>query len=189
MHGYRQVLGVKEGAKEDKESWSAFLRHLKSRGLSGVNLFVSDKCIGLIESIVDFYPDAKWQRCVVHFYRNVFTAVPRSRVKEVAAMLKAIHAQEDQDAADEKIASVVKKLKKMKLGNASKIVEEGAKETLSYYDFPSQLEVTTHKQPAGKAHAGNQTQNARGWSLSGRPICINAGGCKTATCLGHQMGQ
>lgn len=138
MHGYRQVLGVKEGAKEDKESWSAFLRHLKSRGLSGVNLFVSDKCIGLIESIVDFYPDAKWQRCVVHFYRNVFTAVPRSRVKEVAAMLKAIHAQEDQDAADEKIASVVKKLKKMKLGNASKIVEEGAKETLSYYDFPSQ---------------------------------------------------
>lgn len=138
MHGYRQVLGVKEGAKEDKESWSAFLRHLKSRGLSGVDLFISDKCIGLIESIVDFYPNAKWQRCVVHFYRNVFTAVPRSRVKEVAAMLKAIHAQEDQDAAEEKIASVVKKLKKMKLGNASKIVEEGAKETLSYYDFPSQ---------------------------------------------------
>lgn len=138
MHGYRQVLGVKEGAKEDKGSWSAFLRHLKSRGLSGVDLFISDKCIGLIESIVDFYPNAKWQRCVVHFYRNVFTAVPRSRVKEVAAMLKAIHAQEDQDAAEEKIASVVKKLKKMKLGNASKIVEEGAKETLSYYDFPSQ---------------------------------------------------
>ena len=136
--GYRHVLGVREGAKEDKESWTGFLRHLKKRGLKGVRLFVSDKCLGLVESLADFYPTAKWQRCVVHFYRNVFTAVPKGRVKEVAAMLKAIHAQEDRQAAEEKITSVVKKLKCMKLTNAAKIVEEGAKETLSYYDFPSQ---------------------------------------------------
>ena len=136
--GYRHVLGVQEGAKEDKESWTGFLRHLKKRGLKGVRLFVSDKCLGLVESLADFYPTAKWQRCVVHFYRNVFTAVPKGRVKEVAAMLKAIHAQEDRQAAEEKITSVVKKLKCMKLTNAAKIVEEGAKETLSYYDFPSQ---------------------------------------------------
>jgi len=136
--GYRHVLGVQEGAKEDKESWTGFLRHLKKRGLKGVRLFVSDKCLGLVESLADFYPTAKWQRCVVHFYRNVFTAVPKGRVKEVAAMLKAIHAQEDRQAAEEKITSVVKKLKGMKLTNAAKIVEEGAKETLSYYAFPSQ---------------------------------------------------
>lgn len=136
--GYRHVLGVQEGAKEDKESWQKFLRHLKSRGLKGVKLFVSDKCLGLVESLADFYPNAQWQRCVVHFYRNVFTAVPKGRVKEVAAMLKAIHAQEDRAAAEEKIISVAKKLKSMKLTNAAKIVEEGAKETLSYYDFPSQ---------------------------------------------------
>jgi len=136
--GYRHVLGVREGAKEDKESWTGFLRHLKKRGLKGVRLFVSDKCLGLVESLADFYPTAKWQRCVVHFYRNVFTAVPKGRVKEVAAMLKAIHAQEDRQAAEEKITSVVKKLKGMKLANAAKIVEEGAKETLSYYAFPSQ---------------------------------------------------
>jgi putative transposase len=136
--GYRHVLGVQEGAKEDKESWMKFLRHLKSRGLKGVKLFVSDKCLGLVESLADFYPHALWQRCVVHFYRNVFTSVPKGRVKEVAAMLKAIHAQEDRQAAEEKIAAVVKKLKSMKLSNAAKIVEEGAKETLSYYDFPSQ---------------------------------------------------
>lgn len=131
-------MGVQEGAKEDKESWAGFLRHLKKRGLKGVKLFVSDKCLGLVESLADFYPQAKWQRCVVHFYRNVFTAVPKGRVKEVAAMLKAIHAQEDRQAAEEKITSVVKKLKGMKLANAAKIVEEGAKETLSYYHFPSQ---------------------------------------------------
>ena len=138
LDGYRHVLGVQEGSKEDKESWTGFLRHLKKRGLKGVKLFVSDKCLGLVESLADFYPQAKWQRCVVHFYRNVFTAVPKGRVKEVAAMLKAIHAQEDRQAAEEKITSVVKKLKSMKLANAAKIVEEGAKETLSYYHFPSQ---------------------------------------------------
>ena len=137
-HGYRQVLGIKEGAKEDKESWTTFLRYLKNRGLSGVQLFVSDKCLGLIESLADFYPEAKWQRCVVHFYRNVFTVVPKAKVKDVAAMLKAIHAQEDREAAKEKIAAVMKKLKTMRLANAAKIVEEGAGETLSYYDFPSQ---------------------------------------------------
>jgi len=136
--GCRQVLGVQEGAKEDKESWTRFLRYLKSRGLQGVKLFVSDKCLGLVESLADFYPKAQWQRCVVHFYRNVFTAVPKGRVKEVAAMLKAIHAQEDRQAAEEKIAAVTKKLKGMKLSNAARIVEEGAKETLSYYAFPSQ---------------------------------------------------
>ena len=136
--GYRQVLGIKEGAKEDKESWIAFMRYLKERGLSGVELFVSDKCLGLVESLADFYPKAKWQRCVVHFYRNVFTVVPKSKVKDVAAMLKAIHAQEDRQAAEEKVEAVVKKLKKMKLVEAAKLVEQGAAETLSYYGFPSQ---------------------------------------------------
>ncbi|MCW7077243.1 MAG: IS256 family transposase [Candidatus Syntrophoarchaeum sp.] len=136
--GYRQVLGVKEGAKEDKESWMAFLRHLKSRGLTGVRLFISDKSLGLVESLADFYPQAKWQRCVVHFYRNVFTMVPKGKVKEVAAMLKAIHAQEDRQAAEEKISAVIKKLRKMRLTNAAEIVENSAAETLSYYDFPSQ---------------------------------------------------
>ena len=131
-------LGVKEGAKEDKESWTGFLRDLKSRGLKGVQLFVSDKCLGLVESLADFYPEAKWQRCVVHFYRNVFTVVPKNKVREVSAMLKAIHAQEDREAAREKTGSVVNKLKAMKLHKAARIVEEGVGDTLSYYDFPSE---------------------------------------------------
>lgn len=134
--GFRDVLGVAEGLKEDKESWLNFLRELKKRGLKGVELFISDKCLGLIESLGEIYPQAKWQRCVVHFYRNVFTVVPQGKRKEVAAMLKAIHAQEDREAAQEKIKSVVNKLKTMKLSNAAKIVETGAEETLSYYFFP-----------------------------------------------------
>jgi putative transposase len=65
--GYREIIGVVEGAKEDKESWKNFLRHLKDRGLKGVQLMISDKCLGLVESLGEFYPDAKWQRCVVHY--------------------------------------------------------------------------------------------------------------------------
>jgi len=136
--GFREILGVCEGGKEDLSSWRKFLRHLKERGLTGVRLFVSDKCIGLIDAFGECYPEALWQRCTVHFYRNVFTAVPRGKLKLVAAMLKAIHAQEDRSAATEKIQSVVKKLQSMKLRNAAKIVNEGAHETLSYYSFPGE---------------------------------------------------
>jgi transposase-like protein len=134
--GYRQILAVSEGAKEDKASWMEFLRGLKERGLKGVELFVSDKCLGLVENLADFYPEAKWQRCVVHFYRNVWTAVPTGKVKEVAAMLKAIHAQEDAQAAKEKARQVIEKLRAMKLAKAAEIVENGIEETLSYYSLP-----------------------------------------------------
>ena len=134
--GYRQVLGVCEGAKEDKAGWSGFLRHLKERGLDGVKLIISDACLGLSESVGDFYPEAKWQRCIVHFYRNVFSVVPRGKVKHVAMMLKAIHASEDHEAAREKASAVIKKLKAQKLSQAAKKVKESIHETLTYYDFP-----------------------------------------------------
>ena len=111
---------------------------MKERGLKGVQLFVSDKCLGLVEILADFYPEAKLQRCVVHFYRNVWTAVPTGKVKEVAAMLKAIHAQEDAAAATEKARQVVEKLRAMKLAKAAEIVANGIGETLSYYSLPSE---------------------------------------------------
>jgi putative transposase len=77
--GFREILGICEGAKEDKAGWSAFLAHLKQRGLAGVQLVVSDACLGLVESVAEFHPDARWQRCVVHFYRNVFSTCRRPR--------------------------------------------------------------------------------------------------------------
>lgn len=135
--GFRQVLGVVEGAKEDKSGWSGFLRHLKKRGLKSVKLIISDACLGLKESVGDFYPKAQWQRCTVHFYRNVFSVVPRHKMKHVAMMLKAIHASEDRDAALEKSKAVIKKLKSLKLHQAAKKVKESIDETLTYYNFPS----------------------------------------------------
>ena len=136
--GYREILAVSEGAKEDKASWTQFLRELKDRGLKGVELFVSDKCLGLVDNLAEFYPEAKWQRCIVHFYRNVWTAVPTGKVRGVAAMLKAIHAQEDAQSAKEKARQVAIKLREMRLARAAEIVEGGIDETLSYYSMPSE---------------------------------------------------
>ena len=134
--GYREILGVAEGSREDKESWSNFLRYLKERGLKGVRLVVSDKCLGLYEIIGDFFPEAKWQRCIVHWYRNAFTMCPWKHISEVVAMLKAIHAQEDKEAAKQKSALVAEKLRTMKLDKVAEFIETSVDETLSYMDFP-----------------------------------------------------
>ncbi len=75
--GCREILGVAEGGREDKESWRNFLRYLKGRGLSGVKLIVSDKCLGLHGIIGDLFLEAKWQRRTVHWYRNIASECPR----------------------------------------------------------------------------------------------------------------
>ena len=129
--GFREVLGAAEGMKEDKASWLNFFQWLKSRGLEGVRLVIGDKCLGLLEAAAEAYPEAKYQRCTVHFYRNVFSATPRSKMKIVAKMLKAIHAQEDKKAAQ-----VAQALREMKLPEAAKKVDDSINETLTYMDFP-----------------------------------------------------
>ena len=136
--GYREILGAAEGLKEDLESWKEFFVWLKSRGLSGVKLVIGDKALGMVEAIGQVFPEAKYQRCIAHFYRNVFSVVPKQKVKEVAKMLKAIHAQEDREAALEKAKAVVEKLRKMKLTKAAGKVDEYITETLTYMSFPEQ---------------------------------------------------
>jgi transposase-like protein len=135
--GHRQILGVAEGQKEDLEGWRGFLRHLKERGLAGVQLIISDACLGLVEAAAELFPEAQWQRCVVHFYRNVFSNVPKGKVAEVARMLKAIHAQEDHRSAEDKVREVIAKLRAMRLTKAAELVEAKAHETLTYFAFPS----------------------------------------------------
>ena len=135
--GFRQILGVAEGEKEDLEGWRGFLRHLRDRGLKGVRLIISDACRGLVEAAAEVFPKTDWQRCVVHFYRNVFSHVPNTKVAEVARMLKAIHAQEDGKAAKVKASEIVGRLKAMKLKTAAELVEQKVSETLTYYAYPS----------------------------------------------------
>ena len=92
--GFREVLGAAEDMKEAKFGWVSFFQWLRGRGLDGVKLIVGDKCMGMLEAVGEVFPDAKYQRCTVHFYRKVFSVVPKSKAKIVAKMLKAIHARE-----------------------------------------------------------------------------------------------
>lgn len=103
-----------------------------------MRLFISDKCLGLVESLAEFYPEAAHQRCVVHFYRNAWSLVPATKVRPVAAMLKAVHASEDRESARAKVVQVAAKLREMKLPAAAALVETGSEETFSYYAFPSE---------------------------------------------------
>ena len=144
--GYREIIGAAEGMKEDAESWKSFLVWLKERGLDGVKLIVGDKCLGMCNAVAEVFPEAKYQRCTVHFYRNIFSVTPRKHMREVTRMLKAIHAQESKEAARKKACDVVEKLRSMRLNEAAKKVEDGIEETLTYMEFPSQhwLKIRTN---------------------------------------------
>ena len=138
QEGYREILGAAEGMKEDHESWKGFFLWLKERGLSGVRLFIGDKNLGMLETIGEVFPEAKYQRCIVHFYRNVFSVVPHGKVRTVAMMLKAIHAQESKASARLKAKQVAETFREMKLKAAVKKIEDSIEETLTFMEFPSQ---------------------------------------------------
>ena len=129
---------ISRNSNNNKHLASEAIQWLKGRGLDGVRLVVGDKCLGMLEAVGEVFPEAKYQRCIVHFYRNVFTVTPRGKMKEVTHMLKAIHAQETREAAREKAQAVVQKLREMRLKEAAKKVEDGIEETLTYYAFPSE---------------------------------------------------
>ena len=136
--GRREIIGCAEGFTESKDSWREFLLWLKGRGLSGVRMVTGDKCQGMVGALEEVFPQASYQRCTVHFYRNVFSKVPKQKRALVARMLKAIHAQESREAAMAKADEVAASLEGMRLGAAAKVVREGCLETLTYTDFPMQ---------------------------------------------------
>ena len=112
---------------------------LKSRGLRGVRMFTGDKAAGMVGSIAEVFPGAKYQRCTVHFYRNALAKAPKSKRSQVAAMLKAIHAMESREASAAKAESVTAELESMKLKEAAKVVREGFAETLTYCEMPASI--------------------------------------------------
>lgn len=100
---------------------------------------VSDKCLDMLEAVGDVFPEAKNKRCTAHSYHNVFAVTPRFKVKLVAKILKANHAQESKKAAREKAKAVVKELRSMKLKEAAEKAEDSLEETLTYRDFPASI--------------------------------------------------
>ena len=137
--GHREVIGCAESS----ECWRDFLSWLKSRGLRGVRMFVGDKAAGMVGSIAEVFPDAKYQCCTVHFYRNVLAKVPKSKRPQAAAILKAIHGEANvpffsisgSDFVEMFVgvgASRVRDLFK----EAAKVVRDGYAETLAYCGMP-----------------------------------------------------
>ena len=134
--GFREILGICEGAKEDKSGWSAFLRHLVDRGLTGVQLIISDACRGLIESAAEYLPEARWQRCMVHFYRNVFSHVPATKVRDVATCSKPFMHRRAARQLSRRQERSSRSLRACKMSKAADLVEQAVHETLTYYAFP-----------------------------------------------------
>ncbi len=133
--GFRDVIGIDVVDAESKESWTQLLRSLRKRGLSGVKLVISDAHEGLKGAIAAVMTGAAWQRCQVHFYRNILAHVPQSRKLEVAAAIKAVFSQVSVESAQRAIADVRTRFADS-LTKAMAIFDAGIADALSFLAFP-----------------------------------------------------
>jgi putative transposase len=133
--GEREILDVEVGGSEDVTFWTSFLRGLVARGLKGVQLAISDAHQGLREAIETVLAGASWQRCRVHFMRNVLAHVPKGDKAIVAAALRTIFAQPNQEAARQQLAEVVVAMKP-RWPKAAQVLAAGEDDVLTYMTFP-----------------------------------------------------
>lgn len=133
--GYREVLGIAPGFQEDKGSWLSFLRWLKEKGLEYVGLAISDAHQGLREALSECFPSSDWQRCTVHFYRNILSFCPKRLREDLASSLKTIHNQENAEEAREKAQRVVGRWRSL-LPEACSVLSCGLEDTLTFYSYP-----------------------------------------------------
>lgn len=130
--GHREVIGVAEGMKEDKASWEQFIRSMIERGLKGVRLVVGDRCAGLVATVGEMLPQARYQRRMVHFMRNVLSKVPPTHREWASAALKAIFAMESRASALAKAEEVAREMESRRLKAAASCLREGIGETTTY---------------------------------------------------------
>ncbi|MFB5085396.1 IS256 family transposase, partial [Symbiobacterium thermophilum] len=135
--GEREILGLDVGPSEDGAFWTAFLRQLVARGLKGVLLVISDNHVGLREAIRTVFSGASWQRCRVHFMRNLLGYVPKNLQSMVSAAVRTIFAQPDQQAAKSQLAVVVENLRKQ-FPRAAQLLEDAEEDILAYMAFPTE---------------------------------------------------
>jgi len=134
LQGRREVLGFDVIPAESEESWTAFFKNLKERGLHGVQLVISDAHAGL-KAAVRKVLKAEWQRCKVHFYRNVLVHVPKRSQAEVSEAMKAVFVQRDEKSAKTKAAELVRQFQS-RFPKAMEIFEAGIEDVLSYLHYP-----------------------------------------------------
>jgi transposase-like protein len=141
--GERQVLGVDVGPSEDRVFWTAFLRGLVKRGLTGVRLVISDAHTGLKQAISTVLTGASWQRCRVHFRRNLLATVPQGAREAIAAIVRTIFAQPDHASALTQLRKVADGLRP-KFPKTAALLEDAAEDVLAYRHLPSEHHRQLH---------------------------------------------
>jgi putative transposase len=134
LEGRREVLGFDVVPAETEEGWSSFFKNLKERGLKGVKLVISDAHKGLMAAVRKVLK-AEWQRCKVHFYRNVLVHVPKRSQAEVSEAMKAVFVQRDEKSAKAKAVELVRQFEG-RFAKAMETFENGIDDGLSYLHYP-----------------------------------------------------
>jgi putative transposase len=133
--GDREVLGVDVGDSEDGAFWTAFLKGLRARGLTGVQLVISDHHLGLTAAIGAVFVGASWQRCRVHFMRNVLARVPKASAEMVAAAIRTVFAQPDAAHVRSQLDEVTRMLE-AQFTDVAAMLRDAAEDLLAFTSFP-----------------------------------------------------
>jgi putative transposase len=163
--GYREILGVDVLTSEDGAGWTAFLRDLVARGLSGVELVVSDAHAGLREAIAAVLPGSSWQRCRTHFIRNLLCRVPKSAQGLIATLVRSIFAQPDATSTWAQHARVVEQLTE-RFPRAAELLADAAGSCWLSRRSQGALAPDLVQQPPGAAQQGTAAPHRRGRDLS-----------------------
>jgi transposase-like protein len=136
--GYREVLGIDVFTGECEAAWLDFLRSLVDRGLSGVELIISDAHSGLVAAIRTALLGASWQRCRTHFMTNLLAKVPKSTQAFVATLVRSIFLQPDAESVWDRFWAVVEQLEE-RFPEAAALLEEAAHDILAFAAFPTEV--------------------------------------------------
>lgn len=134
--GRREVLGFAVGDSEDGAFWTAFLRSLKARGLHGTQLVISDAHVGLKSAIAAVMVGSAWQRCRVHFLRNVLAQVPKGSAEMVAAAIRTIFAQPDAEHVRDQL-DVIATMLGRQFPKVEATLRDAADDITAFADFPA----------------------------------------------------
>ena len=135
QEGKREVLAIEPMLEESKESYTQLFEKLKERGLTGPSLIISDAHKGLVAAIRESFPGASWQRCKVHFMRNILVHVPHREKEHFAGLLKGIWLATDLETARQRAQELVNQYR-TKLPKAIETLEEGLEDALTFLAFP-----------------------------------------------------